>query len=173
MEFIFVIFSVWLMVAVIKAILKGLKWLFSGPRKKPEEGKKTQAKPNSQTKKSPSAAAKTTGQNTKPKAAPKTPEPAKAAPKTPESAKAAPKTPEPAKAAPKTPEPAKAAPKEPEPVKKPAPEKKKTPTQVPRENLPPCCARCGGVLTAPQCTACGFDHSKTPVIYLCHPRFSP
>lgn len=157
MEVIFVIFSVWLTVTVIKAIFRGLKRLFLGPPKKAEDEKQKSVKNNSQAKKSPDLPPKATGQNAKPKTEQKkTADPAKAAKKT----------------AQKAAEPAKTVKKEPESAKKPAPEEKKMPPREPQKNLPLCCAKCGAPLTAAQCPACGFDHRKTPIIYLGHPPLS-
>ena len=157
MEVIFVIFSVWLTVTVIKAIFRGLKRLFLGPPKKAEDEKQKSVKNNSQAKKSPDLPPKATGQNAKPKTEQKkTTDPAKAAKKT----------------AQKAAEPAKTVKKEPESAKKPAPEEKKMPPREPQKNLPLCCAKCGAPLTAAQCPACGFDHRKTPIIYLGHPPLS-
>ena len=157
MEVIFVIFSVWLTVTVIKAIFRGLKRLFLGPPKKAEDEKQKSVKNNSQAKKSPDLPPKTTGQNAKPKTEQKkTTDPAKAAKKT----------------AQKAAEPAKTVKKEPESAKKPAPEEKKMPPREPQKNLPLCCAKCGAPLTAAKCPACGFDHRKTPIIYLGHPPLS-
>ena len=157
MEVIFVIFSVWLTVTVIKAIFRGLKRLFLGPPKKAEDEKQKSAKNNSQAKKSPDLPPKATGQNAKPKTEQKkTTDPAKAAKKT----------------AQKAAEPAKTVKKEPESAKKPAPEEKKMPPREPQKNLPLCCAKCGAPLTAAKCPACGFDHKKTPIIYLGHPPLS-
>lgn len=157
MEVIFVIFSVWLTVTVIKAIFRGLKRLFLGPPKKAEDEKQKSAKNNSQAKKSPDLPPKATGQNAKPKTEQKkTTDPAKAAKKT----------------AQKAAEPAKTVKKEPESAKKPAPEEKKMPPREPQKNLPLCCAKCGAPLTAAKCPACGFDHRKTPIIYLGHPPLS-
>ena len=153
MEVIFVIFSVWLTVTVIKAIFRGLKRLFLGPPKKAEDEKQKSAKNNSQAKKSPDLPPKATGQNAKPKTEQK-------------------KTTDPAKAAKKTAEPAKTVKKEPESAKKPAPEEKKKPPREPQKNLPLCCAKCGAPLTAAKCPACGFDHRNTPIIYLGHPPLS-
>ena len=171
MEVIFVIFSVWLTVTVIKAIFRGLKRLFLGPPKKAEDEKQKSVKNNSQAKKSPDLPPKATGQNAKPKTEQKkTTDPAKAAKKT------AQKAAEPAKTAQKTaqkaPEPAKTVKKEPESAKKPAPEEKKMPPREPQKNLPLCCAKCGAPLPAAKCPACGFDHKKTPIIYLGHPPLS-
>lgn len=157
MEVIFVIFSVWLTVTVIKAIFRGLKRLFLGPPKKAEDEKQKSVKNNSQAKKSPDLPPKATGQNAKPKTEQKkTTDPAKAAKKT----------------AQKAAEPAKTVKKEPESAKKPAPEEKKMPHREPQKNLPLCCAKCGAPLTAAKCPACGFDHRKTPIIYLGHPPLS-
>ena len=157
MEVIFVIFSVWLTVTVIKAIFRGLKRLFLGPPKKAEDEKQKSVKNNSQAKKSPDLPPKTTGQNAKPKTEQKkTTDPAKAAKKT----------------AQKAAEPAKTVKKEPESAKKPAPEEKKMPPREPQKNLPLCCAKCGAPLTAAKCPACGFDHRNTPIIYLGHPPLS-
>ena len=157
MEVIFVIFSVWLTVTVIKAIFRGLKRLFLGPPKKAEDEKQKSVKNNSQAKKSPDLPPKATGQNAKPKTEQKkTTDPAKAAKKT----------------AQKAAEPAKTVKKEPESAKKPAPEEKKMPPREPQKNLPLCCAKCGAPLTAAKCPACGFDHRKTPIIYLGHPPLS-
>ena len=157
MEVIFVNFSVWLTVTVIKAIFRGLKRLFLGPPKKAEDEKQKSVKNKSQAKKSPDLPPKTTGQNAKPKTEQKkTADPAKAAKKT----------------AQKAAEPAKTVKKEPESAKKPAPEEKKMPPREPQKNLPLCCAKCGAPLTAAQCPACGFDHRKTPIIYLGHPPLS-
>ena len=153
MEVIFVIFSVWLTVTVIKAIFRGLKRLFLGPPKKAEDEKQKSVKNNSQAKKSPDLPPKATGQNAKPKTEQK-------------------KTTDPAKAAKKTAEPAKTVKKEPESAKKPAPEEKKMPPREPQKNLPLCCAKCGAPLPAAKCPACGFDHKKTPIIYLGHPPLS-
>ena len=157
MEVIFVIFSVWLTVTVIKAIFRGLKRLFLGPPKKAEDEKQKSVKNNSQAKKSPDLPPKATGQNAKPKTEQKkTTDPAKAAKKT----------------AQKAAEPAKTVKKEPESAKKPAPEEKKMPPREPQKNLPLCCAKCGAVLPAAKCPACGFDHRNTPIIYLGHPPLS-
>ena len=157
MEVIFVIFSVWLTVTVIKAIFRGLKRLFLGPPKKAEDEKQKSVKNNSQAKKSPDLPPKATGQNAKPKTEQKkTTDPAKAAKKT----------------AQKAAEPAKTVKKEPESAKKPAPEEKKMPPREPQKNLPLCCAKCGAPLTAAKCPACGFDHKTTPIIYLGHPPLS-
>ena len=157
MEVIFVIFSVWLTVTVIKAIFRGLKRLFLGPPKKAEDEKQKSVKNNSQAKKSPDLPPKATGQNAKPKTEQKkTTDPAKAAKKT----------------AQKAAEAAKTVKKEPESAKKPAPEEKKMPPREPQKNLPLCCAKCGAPLTAAKCPACGFDHRKTPIIYLGHPPLS-
>ena len=157
MEVIFVIFSVWLTVTVIKAIFRGLKRLFLGPPKKAEDEKQKSVKNNSQAKKSPDLPPKATGQNAKPKTEQKkTADPAKAAKKT----------------AQKAAEPAKTVKKEPESAKKPAPEEKKMPPREPQKNLPLCCAKCGAVLPAAKCPACGFDHKKTPISYLGHPPLS-
>ena len=153
MEVIFVIFSVWLTVTVIKAIFRGLKRLFLGPPKKAEDEKQKSVKNNSQAKKSPDLPPKATGQNAKPKTEQK-------------------KTTDPAKAAKKAPEPAKTVKKEPESAKKPAPEEKKMPPREPQKNLPLCCAKCGAPLTAAKGPACGFDHKTTPIIYLGHPPLS-
>lgn len=157
MEVIFVIFSVWLTVTVIKAIFRGLKRLFLGPPKKAEDEKQKSVKNNSQAKKSPDLPPKATGQNAKPKTEQKkTTDPAKAAKKT----------------AQKAAEAAKTVKKEPESAKKPAPEEKKMPPREPQKNLPLCCAKCGAVLPAAKCPACGFDHRNTPIIYLGHPPLS-
>ena len=119
MEVIFVIFSVWLTVTVIKAIFRGLKRLFLGPPKKAEDEKQKSVKNNSQAKKSPDLPPKATGQNAKPKTEQKkTTDPAKAAKKT----------------AQKAAEPAKTVKKEPESAKKPAPEEKKMPPREPQKN---------------------------------------
>lgn len=51
-----------------------------------------------------------------------------------------------------------------------AADEEKKPSGQANEKLPRCCARCGAELTAARCKLCGFDHIKTAVIYLCHPR---
>lgn len=56
--------------------------------------------------------------------------------------------------------------------KKPPEDRKAAPPKQPEKDLPRCCAKCGAELTEGSCGACGFDHKRETIRYLCHPRFS-